>query len=68
MALNCSLKFKCVIVQILSVLEIQLEAAWALTNLTSENICHVYLVPNFMHLSHVILKMIFKYFLGISVV
>ena len=40
MVLNRSLEFKVVIVQIVYVVEIQSESAWALTNITSGNICH----------------------------
>ena len=40
MALNRSPEFKVVIVQIVCVIEIQSESAWALTNITSGNTCH----------------------------
>ena len=40
MASNRSPEFKDVIVQIVCVVEIQFESAWALTNITSRNICH----------------------------
>ena len=40
MALNCSLEFKGVIVQIVCVVDIQSESAWALTNITLGNTCH----------------------------
>ena len=40
MALNLSPEFKGVIVQIVCVVEIQSESAWALTNITSGNTCH----------------------------
>ena len=39
MALNRSPEFKVVIVQIVCVVEVQSESAWALTNITSGNIC-----------------------------
>ena len=41
MALNCSSEIKVVIVQIVCVVEIQSESAWAFTNITSGNTCHV---------------------------
>ena len=37
MTVNCSPEVKGVIVQIVFVVEIQFESAWALTNITSEN-------------------------------
>ena len=40
MALDRSPEFKVVTVQIVCVVEIQSESAWALTNITSGNICH----------------------------
>ena len=40
MALNRSPEFKGVIDQIVCVVEIQSESAWALTNITSDNTCH----------------------------
>ena len=40
MALNRSPEFKGVIVQIVYVGEIQFESAWALANISSDNICH----------------------------
>ena len=40
MALNRSPEFKVVIVQIVCVVEIKYESAWALTNITSSNTCH----------------------------
>ena len=40
MALDRSPEFKFVIVQIVCVVEIQSESAWALTNITSGNTCH----------------------------
>ena len=40
MALNHSPVFKVVIVQIVCVVIIQSESAWALTNITSGNTCH----------------------------
>ena len=40
MALNRSPEFKVVIVQIVCVVEIQSESAWALTNIISGNTCH----------------------------
>ena len=40
MALGRSHEFKVVIVQIVCVVEIQSESAWALTNITSGNTCH----------------------------
>ena len=40
MAVDRSSEFKVVIVQIVCVVEIQSESAWALTNITSGNTCH----------------------------
>ena len=48
MALNHSPEFKVVIVQIVCVVEIRSETAWALTNITLGNTCQA----NFMHLRH----------------
>ena len=54
MALNRSPEFKVAIVQIVCVVEIQSESAWALTNIVA--------MPNFMHLRRVVLKKISLFF------
>ena len=56
MVLSRSLEFKGVIVQIVCVVEIQFESAWAVTIITSETTCHAYWSPNLMYLSQVVLK------------